>query len=187
MNTKDLMNWGEFKAQLTKNEEATLQFQYADDKWVDASYHITEIKQAPITSVDCGGVMNAWTEVIVQLWEPQTGDSERAMTVGKALSIVALVEKSLPLNPSGVVKIEFGNSEFDTRQMYPGELVLEGENLIVNLIPDATQCKAIGRGGSCGTNDKGEECCAPVQEEESKSEMVNLATVQSCTPGSGCC
>lgn len=187
MNTKELMNWGEFKSQLNENTEATLQFQYAEDKWVDASYHITEIKQAPITSVDCGGVMNAWTEVIVQLWEPATSDSERAMKVGKALSIVELVEKSLPLNPSAIVKIEFGNSEFDTRQMYPGEFILENENLIVNLIPDATQCKAIGRGGNCGTNDKGEECCAPVQEEESKIEMVNLVTVQSCTPGSGCC
>ncbi|MEH6309037.1 DUF6428 family protein [Olivibacter sp. CPCC 100613] len=187
MSKNNLMRWGDFKAQLTKNAEATLQFQYAEEKRVDASYHITEIKQAPITSVDCGGVMNAWTEIIVQLWEPATGDSGRAMKVGKALSIIELVEKSLPLNPSGIVKIEFGNSEFDTRQMFPADLTLHGEDLLVNLIPDATQCKAIGRGGSCGTNDQGEECCAPIQEEESKSEMVNLVAVQGCTPGSGCC
>lgn len=187
MNTKDLMNWGNFKAQLAANADATLQFQYAEDKWVDASYHITEIKQAPITSVDCGGVMNAWTEIIVQLWEPAAGGSERAMKVGKALSIIALVEKSLPLNPAGILKIEFGNSEFDTRQLFPGNLTLEGENLIVNLIPDATQCKAIGRGGNCGTNDQEDACCTPVEEEEKQRKMVNLTTVQLCTPGSGCC
>uniref|UniRef100_F4C2X4 Uncharacterized protein n=1 Tax=Sphingobacterium sp. (strain 21) TaxID=743722 RepID=F4C2X4_SPHS2 len=187
MNAKELMTWGDFKSQLTRNVEAILQFQYAEDKWVDASYHITEIKQAPITSVDCGGVMNAWTEIIVQLWEPASDGSERAMEVGKALSIIELVEKSLPLNPAGIVKIEFGNSEFDTRQLFPGNLILKGENLVVNLIPDATQCKAIGRGGSCGPKDQNETCCAPVQEEESQNRMVNLATVQSCTPGSGCC
>jgi len=84
----------------------------------NASYHITEIKQAPITAVDCGGVMNKWTEVIVQLWEPEGKLQERAMKVGKALSIVGLVEKSLPLDPDAVVKIEFGNSQFDTRQCF---------------------------------------------------------------------
>ncbi len=95
---------------MLKNTERHLQFQYAADKLVDASYHITEIKQAPIVSVDCGGVMNTWTEIIVQLWEPEHRDSDREMKGSKALSIIALVEKTLPLNPLGTVKFEFGNS-----------------------------------------------------------------------------
>jgi hypothetical protein len=189
MVTTKLTNWQTFKATLEQHPELTLQFRYAEGKWVDASYHITEIKQAPIVSVDCGGKMNAWTEIIVQLWEPLVQESERAMQVSKALSIVKIVEKSLPLNPLGTVKIEFGNSQFDTRQMYPNEFIIEGDNLIVNLIPDFTQCKAIGRGGSCGTADSGEECCAPaVKQEKPKLQMVNLAGAgQTCEPGSGCC
>jgi len=191
MNTQELTTWQTFKATLEQNPNQTLQFQYAADKWVDASYHITEIKQAPIVSVDCGGVMNSWTEIIVQLWEPEVRDNERAMQVSKALSIVKLVEKSLPLNPLGVVKIEFGNSQFDTRQMYPGAFEISGENLIVNLIPDATQCKAITRGGSCGTTATGEECCVQTTEtktEKPKIELKNLvADGPSCAPGSGCC
>lgn len=195
MNTTTLMNWENFKAKLQAHPELTLQFQYVANQWVDASYHITEIKQAPIVSVDCGGVMNSWTEIIVQLWEPSEKDSERAMQVKKALSIVELVEKSLALNPVGIVKIEFGNSQFDTRQMYPGAITIDGENLIVNLIPDATQCKAINRGGSCGTNDAGEECCSPttaaeaaVSTEKPKIQLINFAPdAESCTPGSGCC
>jgi hypothetical protein len=164
MNTKELINWQTFKSKLQDNPELTLQFQYAEDKWVDASYHITEIKQAPIVSVDCGGVMNSWTEIIVQLWEPSAMVNERAMPVSKALSIVKLVEKSLPLNPLAVVKIEFGNSQFDTRQMYPGEFIIDNGNFIVNLSADFTQCKAISRGGNCDT-----------------PETVT------CAPGSGCC
>lgn len=192
MKTTELINWQTFKATLEQNPELTLQFQYAEGNWVDASYHITEIKHAAIVSVDCGGKMNTWTEIIVQLWEPSNGDSERAMQVSKALSIVKLVEKSLPLNPMGTVKIEFGNSQFDTRQMYPGEFLIEGDNLIVNLIPDLTQCKAIGRGGSCGTTETGEACCAPAVKTENarkpKLQMLNLAGAgQSCEPGSGCC
>lgn len=183
-----MLIWQDFKAQLQANPKLTLQFQYAENQWVDAAYHITEIKQAPITSVDCGGVMNAWTEIIVQLWEPLNETQDRAMAVGKALSIIELVEKTLPLNPVAIVKIEFGNAAFDTRQMLPKSITINGQNLIVDLRPDAVQCKAIERGGSCGTNEQGEECCTPVVEVKPMIQLKNLtATAQSCTPGSGCC
>jgi hypothetical protein len=180
--------WSSFKAELQQHPELVLQFQYAPDKWVNANYHITEIKQAPIVSVDCGGVMNAWTEIIVQLWEPTEQEEGRAMQVKKALSIINLVESKLPLNPKGIVKIEFGNSAFDTRQLFPGEFKIDGENLVLDLTPDVTQCKAINRGGSCGTTETGEECCAPAQPAKRKTELLNLAADQnSCTPGNGCC
>ena len=186
MDTIQTLNWQMFKETLLAHPSLDLQFQYAENKWVDASYHITEIKQAPIISVDCGGVMNSWTEVIVQLWEPGEKQQDRAMKVRKALSIIDVVEKKLPLNPIGIVKIEFGNSQFDTRQMYPGIISTVGENLIVNLVPDLTQCKAIGRGGSCGTTEAGDECCVPAA--KPKVELKNLAvSAESCTPGSGCC
>ncbi|RYE29533.1 MAG: hypothetical protein EOP48_32565 [Sphingobacteriales bacterium] len=185
MTTYETMKWQEFKELLSANLTLDLQFQIAENKWVDASYHITEIKQAPITSVDCGGKMNAWTEIIVQLWEPSVRDSERAMKVSKALSIVALVEKSLPLSPNGIVKIEFGSNDFDTRQMLPNNIVANGENLIVDLRPDAVQCKAINRGGSCGTDENGNEKC--VTDNKEKVQLVNLAAAETCLPGSGCC
>jgi uncharacterized protein YbjQ (UPF0145 family) len=182
------LKWSAFKLQLEANPTLALQFQFAADKLVDASYHITEIKQAPITSVDCGGVMNKWTEIIVQLWEPEGVEQNRAMQVDKALAIVQLVEKTLPLDANGIVKIEFGNSKFDTRQMLPTNIIVDGDNLIVDLRPDAVQCKAIERGGSCGTNDTGEECCSPVVEVKPMIKPKNLAIAeQCCTPGSGCC
>lgn len=177
MNTTELLTWNTFKNKLEQHPELVLQFQYAADQFVDAAYHITEIKQAPIVSVDCGGVMNAWTEIIVQLWEPSTKETERAMQVKKALSIIALVEKSLPLNPNAIVKIEFGNSAFDTRQMYPAAFQIEGDSLTIDLSPDFTQCKAIGRGESCGTSEK-----------KPALVMMNLPVDgNSCTPGSNCC
>lgn len=188
MNNTEFINWQSFKAELRQYPELHLQFQYGDGKLVDASYHITEIKQAPIVSVDCGGVMNSWTEIIVQLWEPSNGESNREMKVSKALSIIKVVEKMLPLNPLGMVKIEFGNSRYDTRQLFPGDFTVSGENLVVDLIPDFVQCKALARGGSCGTNETGEECCVPVAEKK-KVQLVELTTfpVDTCTPGSGCC
>lgn len=186
MKNQEAINWAAFKEQLLLRPELDLQFQYAENKWVDASYHITEIKQTPIVSVDCGGKMNSWTEIIVQLWEPADQQQDRAMKVGKALSIIALVEKTLPLNPLATVKIEFGNSEFDTRQMYPNNIIMEGDNLVVDLRPDSVQCKAIKRGGSCGTTTTGEECCTPV-DVKPKTELKNLAISTTCVPGEGCC
>jgi hypothetical protein len=211
MNNFNPMTWQSFKSTLLENPDKVLQFQYAEGQFVDASYHITEIKQAPIVSVDCGGVMNSWTEIIVQLWEPSVTETERAMKVSKALSIVNLVEKSLPLNPLGIVKIEFGNSKFDTRQMYPGEFLTEGDAFTVSLVPDFTQCKALTRNSSCGTAkpDAASSCCGPVnadtitvsnatvnnaavetgtiQKETKELELVGADDSSCCTPGSGCC
>lgn len=170
------MTWQIFKEQLQQYPEQILQFQYAADKLVAPSYHITEIKQAAVTSVDCGGKVNAWTEIIVQLWEPEEEQTDRAMAVNKALKIVDLVEKNLPLHPNAVVKIEFGNAAFDTRHMYPKEFLLQGENLLIDLQPDATQCKAMDRGTTCGTP-------AP----QTLEIPVGMETGASCTPGGGCC
>jgi hypothetical protein len=77
----ETLTWGDFKTQLQANPDLHLQFSYDEDKFVNASFHITEIKLAPITSVDCGGVMNKWTEVIVQLWEPGAKQTDRSMQV----------------------------------------------------------------------------------------------------------
>ncbi|WP_233268883.1 DUF6428 family protein [Mucilaginibacter lacusdianchii] len=180
------MNWQYFKQQLLNEPERHLQFQYAKDKLVNASYHLTEIKQAPITSVDCGGKLNTWTEVILQLWEPPQLEAERSMNVSKALSIIEIVENVMPIEPMAIVKIEFGNDEFATRQMLPTQILIQGDNLIVDLQADVTQCKAISRGESCGTTTNGDECCTPTKP---VIQLVNLvkANADCCTPGSGCC
>jgi hypothetical protein len=167
------MNWIEFKSKLAENTGLHLQFEFAENEKVNPSFHITEIKQANITAVDCGGKMNAWTEVIVQLWEPNATEIGRSMQVSKAMSIIDMVEKTLPLNPNSIVKIEFGNDMFETRQMHPQDFEIINDEINVKLIADKTQCKAIGRGETCGT----------------PKPKVKLNEIQSscCSADSGCC
>lgn len=167
------MNWNEFKTQLEENPGLHLQFEFAENQKVSPSFHITEIKQANITAVDCGGKMNAWTEVIVQLWEPNTTKIGRSMQVSKAMGIIDLVEKTLPLNPNSIVKIEFGNDLFETRQMHPQDFEIINDEIIVKLIADKTQCKAIGRGESCGM----------------PKPKIKLSDIQNscCSTETGCC
>lgn len=172
-----MITWQQFKQMLAQNADCELQFQYAENKWVDASYHITEIKQAPITSVDCGGVMTSWTEVIIQLYEPTGKQQLKAMKVAKALNIINVVEQSLPINPLGIVKIEFGNTTFDTRQLLPNHIISDGENLVIDLRPDTVQCKAITRGETCGTT-----ATKPITNLKSLTP-----TAAACQPGTGCC
>lgn len=171
----ETLTWGAFKSKLLENSELHLHFKYDVDEFVKASFHITEIKLASITSVDCGGVLNKWDEVIVQLWEPEK-PAERSMKVEKALSIINTVESKLTLNPDAVVKVEFGNDELDARLMYPAEFLIDGGNFIITLSPDFTQCKATGRGQTCG-------------DEKPKKQLINLTQAGSacCTPGAGCC
>jgi hypothetical protein len=95
------------------------------------------------------------------------------MKVSKALSIIDLVEKTLPLNPNSPVKIEFGNDSFDTRQMHPQDFEIKNDEIIVKLTADKTQCKAIDRGQTCGTP-------------KVKVKLAELET-SCCTPESGCC
>ena len=144
------MNWNTFKTTLKQYNTYQLQFEFAENHRIQPSFHITEIKQANITSVDCGGKMSNWTEVIMQLWEPKTATLD-TMKVEKALSIIDLVEQTLLLNTNSPVKIEFGNDTFDTRQMHPHDFVINGNDIIIKLAADKTQCKAIDRGESCGT------------------------------------
>lgn len=182
-NSSMAITWGDFKSILETHPDLHLQFEYAEGAFVDKSFHITEIKQALITSVDCGGQLNSWTEIVVQLWEPAVQESARSMQVSKALQIVHLVEKSLPLDPNATVKIEFGNSKFHTRQMYPGSFVVGDEDLTVNLVPDYTQCKALSRNQSCGTTTPEAACCTPAPV---AVEVIEVEQTR-CQPGSGCC
>jgi hypothetical protein len=94
--------------------------------------------------------------------------------VRKALAIIDVVEKVLPLDDASTIKIEFGNAGFDTRHLFPAEFITDGENLVIDLQPDFVQCKAVERSGSCG----------PVKQ---KVELKNLSATACCTPGSGCC
>ena len=160
-NIGQIQTWQNFKGLLENNSALNLRFRYTGDKFVNDAYHITEIKQAVITSVDCGGKKNEWVEVIVQLWEPDVTDAGARMTAEKALSIIAVVERELLIEKSAIVKIEFGNPEFDTRQMLPSGFSGNGNNLVIELVADATQCKALGRGDTCGPKSVQKTVCAP--------------------------
>ena len=92
------MNTQTFLNTLNANLNKELLFEYAPDKFVNANYHITEIKNLIIDSVDCGGKANTWKETIVQLWENPLEIGKRSyITTTKAVEIFDRVNSIKPL------------------------------------------------------------------------------------------
>lgn len=161
MKTADFLNL------LQDHQGKSLLFEYAPNLLVGANYHITEVKHLSIDSVDCGAGVDAWKETIVQLWEsPSELGKTEFMSAYKALGILAKVGQMKAYDMEAELKIEYSNANFHTAQLFVNDYEIRGNNLLLKLAVEQTDCKA-------------KELCG----------VPEPATVQegSCTPGGGCC
>jgi hypothetical protein len=128
--------------------------------------HLTEIKTAKISSVDCGGQKHEWIETVFQLWEnPKEIGKAAYLKTDKILEIVSKVNAVSALHAETSLKIEYGNALFPKAQLDIRHVVASDQQLIVQLHSEQTKCKAPDL---CG-----------VPEPSSNSQI--------CAPGSGCC
>ncbi|GAA4895612.1 DUF6428 family protein [Flaviramulus aquimarinus] len=162
------MKTQEFFYVLEQHKNKSLLFEYAPDLLVGANYHITEVKHLTIDSVDCGSQTDAWKETIVQLWEsPNELDKTEYMTVYKALAILKKVGTMKPYTLDSELKLEYSNASFHTAQLFVNDFEIQGDQLIVKLAIEKTDCKA-------------KELCGVPEKEVEKAEAC-------CSPSSGCC
>ena len=163
------MKTKEFLSLLEENPNKQLRFEYAPGKFVGHNYHITEIKNITIDSVDCGAGVDFWKETVIQLWEsPDENDTLEYMTSLKALGILNKVDEIKPMEKEVEVKFEYSNERFHTAQLFVNDFSLDTDKLIMKLGVKQTDCKAR------------ETCGAPVQNVVQKEGAT-------CAPGSGCC
>ena len=162
------MKTKEFLSLLKDNTDKNLLFEYKPGAMVGANYHITEIKNISIDSVDCGAGVDFWKETIIQLWEsPMEKDKKEYMTAYKALAILNKVDKIKPMEKEVEVKFEYSNTSFHTAQLFVLSYSIKDNNLLFHLGVEKTDCKAK------------ETCGIP----EPTEELLTSA----CAPGSGCC
>ncbi|MCK0130182.1 DUF6428 family protein [Flavobacteriaceae bacterium F08102] len=160
----------EFLDYLKDNPQKDLIFEYSPNCFVGANYHITEVKQVDIRSVDCGGKEDQWQETVIQLWESPTElNKTDYMKVDKALSILEVVNKKQALRYENVVKFEYSNAHFHTATLHVVDLRTDEHRVIVKLQIEDTRCKAL------------DVCCPPIEK-----GGINEAK-EACSPGSGCC
>jgi len=150
---------------LEDNKDKYLLFEYAPNLFVGANYHITEVKHVSVDSVDCGSQTDVWNETIIQLWEsPNELDKTEYMSTYKALAILKKVGEMKPYVLNAVAKIEYSNAKFHTAQLFVNDYEIHGNNLIIKLAVEKTDCKAKS---TCGVAEEievivnNEPCCAP--------------------------
>ena len=163
------MKTQEFLTLLSENRNKSLFFQYALGQFVKPGYHITEVKNIIIESVDCGARSSTWNETVIQLLESPSEEQKGYMTNFKALGILNKVNRIRAFDPVSEVKFEYGNPYFHTAQLFVSDYEIQEDRLIMKLSVTTTQCKA-------------EDVCGiPSSEKEIISEEA------CCTSDGGCC
>ena len=148
---------------LKEHTDKSLLFEYKQGHFVGANYHITEIKNITVDSVDCGAKTDYWKETIIQLWEsPDEHDREEYLSTHKALGILNKVDAIKPMEKDVEVKFEYSNTDFHTAQLFVNDFEITTNQLVMKLGVEQTDCKARE---TCGvkpiTETKEEACCAP--------------------------
>lgn len=161
------MKTQDFLDLLQEHQDKSLLFEYAPNLLVGANYHITEVKNITVDSVDCGAGVDFWKETIIQLWEsPSELGKTTYMTSYKALAILKKVDRIKPMVKDAELKFEYGNATFHTTNLYAIGHHISENKLIITLSTYKTDCKAK------------EVCGIPEPSQEMSSN---------CNPASGCC
>jgi len=162
------MNTSELLQLLQDHKDKSLVFEYQPGKIVPANYHITEVKNISVESVDCGAGTDSWTETIIQLWEsPSEMGKTEFMSAYKALGILNKVDKMRAMDRNAELKFEYSNAHFHTAQLFVDDYTWNNDKLLLKLSIKKTDCKAK------------ETCGVPAE--------VVVEGAASCAPGSGCC
>ncbi|NNJ88521.1 MAG: hypothetical protein HKP53_03900 [Eudoraea sp.] len=162
------MKTKEFLTLLNEQSAKALIFEFLPGQRVGANYHITEVKNTTVDSVDCGGSTDTWNETVVQLWEsPSEKNKTEYLTTSKALSIMDRVNAMRPMDQEAIIRFEFGNETFHTAQLFVDETQTNEKVLLVRLSIQSTACKA-------------EELCGVTADNPQEAAGC-------CSPDSGCC
>ena len=131
---------------------------------VPAHFHVTEIGEITKHFIDCGGTVRQEKKVNFQLWK--ANDFEHRISPTKLLNIIHLSEKSLGIQDAEI-EVEY---QVETIGKY--NLEYNGKNFV--LLNTKTNCLA---SDSCGIN----------EDQNPTNTNSENTSMNSCTPGGGCC
>ena len=106
----------------------------------EGGYHVTEVKAANFSALDCGANPEAWSEIFVQLWDVDEGGREH-MPAGKFSAIIRKVTEHLRLDEEAQLTFEVSDGVAPI-QLHKAAMPLFGKDAIrVELSPRAASCK----------------------------------------------
>jgi len=154
-----ITNLTELKNRLLEAPDLPVVFE-AEGTDVQRGYHITELKHAPVSSIDCGGNITEWDETKVQILDGDGGG--KFMSGSKLAGIINQSLSALPNLAIGPLKFEYAPGNGQLNLFANAQLSVKNDRININLTPDYALCKPAA-GGCCGprdmTNSKG-GCCS---------------------------
>jgi len=157
------MKLSEIKNHLTAVE--AVNFMLPDGSFVPENFHVTEVGLIIKNFIDCGGTVRKETVVNFQLWD--ANDHDHRLKPGKLLDIIALSEK--------VLGIEDHDIEVEYQGTTIGKYGLDFNGKDFLLINKQTACLAP------------DACVMPKPKQKIGLKEIGANTVNTCTPGGGCC
>lgn len=133
---------------------------------IGAGYHVTELRHSESTGIDCGGTVERWSEVRLQLLD---GDGNAHMRVGKFVGILEQSLTRLPVLADAPVMVEFAPENVGLQLLELGDPLAKDSRVIVALRPARAVCKPAHRSQSlnaaasarCGGATTQSNCCSP--------------------------
>ena len=137
MKTKDFLNV------LRENGDKELKIEYRTGEFLPTAFHITEVKNVHIESVDCGGRPDSYDQTIVQLWWDGQEQKERAMSADKALQIFDIVHKVKPMKGDTDLFLAWGHGDLIPSNYKIQDIDIQEDSMTFKLFAPPTVCKPI--------------------------------------------
>ena len=122
---------------------------------IGGGYHVTELKLALVTGIDCGARLAEWTEATLQLLD---GPGEAPMTAGKLSAILAQSIGKVAGLGAAPLRVEFAHGNSGLRIWEIGTPEMAAGRVRIGLSEASAMCKPFeeSAGALAGTG-----CCAP--------------------------
>lgn len=130
----------ELTSRLAPHAGKRLVFAY-DGRETQTGYHVTEVKDARFSSIDCGAVPETWRETIVQLWDIALEPGYQPMSVGKFLAIMRKVAEHVDFADDARLTFEVSDGSRPMQIFAPAEMTLDGDTVRIALRPRPASCK----------------------------------------------
>lgn len=149
------MNYSNLIEFLIQNPSKELAFAF-EHGLIRKDYHITEVLKNQVEAIDCGGATDSWKETVLQLLEPKSEESERFMTVNKAMDILLKSNKKINLVNESKLVLEYRPKNSNAAQRFNvSGIEIVADRIVVHTQGTITQCKAAvrntGSSDSCGS------------------------------------
>jgi len=122
-------------------DDAPLVFETSGAR-ISGGYHVTELRNAEVTGIDCGGQISRFQEARLQLLD---GGGGAHMRVGTFRGIVEKSLTRLPELAEAPFLVEYGPGNRDLSLLRPGAPIAHDTEVVLPLQATTAECKPFER------------------------------------------